>query len=290
MMNQNVKNWILFGLLSLIWGSSFILMKESARDLTGYQMGAIRIFAAGLAFFPFALFHFRHIPLRKIPLVILSGVLGNLFPAFLFAIAIERKVPSSMAGILNSFTPLFVVLIGIVFFRSRVGKQKIIGVLVGLVGLILLNLSRGPAAGGDFQFILLILLATLFYGLNVNLVSHYLKSLDPIKMATVSMSFIAIPATLIMWQQHVFSMARYDLSARWPILMIVLLGVTGTAIATALFYMLIQRAGGLFASLVTYAIPVVAIFWGVLSGEQVSALQIGCLGLILSGVYVANRE
>src|SRR3954466_1680030 len=188
MVKQNLGNWLLFIALSLIWGSSFILMKESATTLTGWQIGATRIFSAGLAFLPFALFHFRSIPLKKLHLVVLTGVLGNLFPAFLFAIAIEKKVPSSLAGILNSFTPLFVILIGILAFGAHIQKNKITGVLVGCVGLILLNLSRGIASGSDLSFTLLILAATICYGVNVNVVGHYLKDFDPFKIATVSMS------------------------------------------------------------------------------------------------------
>ncbi|MGZ3839798.1 MAG: DMT family transporter [Flavisolibacter sp.] len=289
MFKQKMTNWLLFVLLSLIWGSSFILMKKGAENLSGWQIGSLRIFAAGLVFFPFAIFQFTKIPLKKIPFVILSGLLGNLFPAFLFALAIER-IDSSMEGILNSLTPLFVILIGILFFKSSLPSRKIVGVLVGLMGLILLTLSKYGLSHSDLGYTLLILLATVFYGLNVNIVSHYLKGIDPLQMATVSLAFVSIPAGLFAWQQHVFSIARYDETARWSIAAVILLGVVGSAIATVLFYALIKRAGGLFASLVTYGIPIVSIVWGVLDGENVTAIQIGCLGIILSGVYLANRQ
>ena len=286
---QHLTNWALFVLLALVWGSSFILMKKSSEHLTGWQIGATRIFAAGLLFFPLAVFHLRRIPLRKLHLVILSGMLGNLFPAFLFAVAIER-INSSLAGILNSLTPLFVILIGIVFFRAAVEKKKIVGVLVGFAGLLLLNLSKGPLAMDDIGATLLILVATLMYGVNVNMVSHYLKDVDGFKVATVSMAFIAIPAGIVMWQHHVFELLQYDEAARVSIGIATLLGVVGSAIATAIFYILIQRAGAVFASLVTYAIPVVAIFWGLLSHEDIGPMQVGCLGMILGGVYLANRK
>ncbi|MCW3073327.1 MAG: hypothetical protein JWP69_396 [Flaviaesturariibacter sp.] len=281
-------NWLLFILLALIWGSSFILMKLGKEHLNGYQIGAVRIFSAGLVFFPFALFHIRQLPLRKLPLILLSGLLGNLFPAFLFAIAIE-KIDSSLEGILNSLTPLFVIIIGVLFFKAKLAKIKIIGVLIGFLGLVLLSLSSGFSES-NYGYALLILLATLFYGLNVNLVNYYLKGIDPLKMATVSLAMVGIPAFVVAWQQEVFSMFRYDEGARWAIGASALLGIVGSAIATALFYLLIKRAGGLFASLVTYAIPVVAIFWGVLSGEQVTIVQVGCLFIILGGVYLGNRS
>ena len=289
MPNKGILNWALFILLSLIWGSSFRLMKKSAEYLTGWQIGAVRIFAAGLVFVPFALVHVFKFPLRKLPLVLLSGMLGNLFPAFLFAIAIEKKIDSSLAGILNSLTPLFVLLIGVLFFRAVLERSKVIGVLVGLTGLVLLNFSRGPVSIEDIGFTALILLATLFYGLNVNIVTHYLQGVNPIHMATLSMSMIAIPAGIVAWQQNVFSMLRYDEAAHWSLAASALLGIVGSAIATALFYVLIKRAGGLFASLVTYAIPVVSIVWGVWDGEGITFLQVACLGLILLGVYLAKK-
>jgi drug/metabolite transporter (DMT)-like permease len=280
-------NWLLFILLAVIWGSSFILMKIGREFLNGYQIGAIRIFSAGAVFLPFAVFHIRKLPLRKIPLIFLSGCVGNLIPAFLFAIAIE-KISSSLEGILNSLTPLFVILIGVLFFKATLQPKKLAGVLIGLVGLVLLSLS-GDFGVNNFGYALLILFATVLYGLNVNLVNSYLKGLDPLAMATVSLAMVAVPAFFVVWQQDVFSMAQYDTEARWSIAASVLLGVMGSAIATALFYVLIRRAGGLFASLVTYAIPIVAIFWGTLAGEPFSILQVACLSVILGGVYLANR-
>lgn len=290
MANKDITSWILFILLSLIWGSAFILMKTTSVDLTGWQIGAVRITSAGLFFLPFAVFHITKVPLRKIPVILVSGLLGNLFPAFLFAIAIEKKIDSSLAGILNSLTPLFVIVIGIFFFRMKVQGKKIAGVLVGFIGLLILSLSQGSVTITDFGFTLLILLATLMYGINVNIVGNYLKEIDPLKIATISMAMIAVPAAIVVWQHDVLPLIKSDRDALWSAGIVALLGITGTAVATVLFYMLIQRSGSLFASLVTYAIPIVAIFWGVVYGENINAIQVGCLGLILGGVYLANKQ
>jgi len=290
MTKQSLSNWLLFLLLSLVWGSSFILMKKSAEELTGWQIGSLRIFAAGVAFLPFAVFHVFRIPFRKLPLVILSGILGNLFPAFLFAVAIEKSINSSLASILNSLTPLFVITIGTLFFRVRAEKNKVLGVLIGFAGLVWLTLSRGSITLSDVGFTSLILVATICYGINVNMVASRLKGIDGFYIATVSMSFIAIPAGLVAAQQQVFSLFLYDSHARAAIFLTILLGIAGSAIATAIFYVLIQKAGGLFASLVTYAIPIVAIFWGLMAGEDITVMQIGCLSLILFGVWMANRK
>ena len=286
MSRQKNSSWVLFVLLAMVWGSSFILIKKASAELTGWQVGAIRIFSAGLLFLPFAIFHLGKLPSSKVPLIILTGLLGNLFPAFLFAIAIQHKIESSLAGILNSLTPLFVIIIGGLFFKSKVESKKVVGVLIGFIGLLVLSISRGPLTISDIGFTLLILLATVLYGVNVNIVGTYLKGIDPIKMATVSIAFLTIPTAIVLWLNPVsFSSA----DTRKSILAAVTLGILGSAVATVLFYMLIKKAGGLFASLVTYAIPFVAIFWGLLANENIGLLQIGCLGIILIGVYQTNK-
>lgn len=288
MTQQKFTSWLLFLVLSLTWGSSFILMKKSAEHLNGLQIGAVRIFAAGICFLPFAIFHFRQIPKNKFLGVIVSGLLGNLLPAFLFATAISENGESSLASILNSLTPLFVIVIGVFFFKAKVQRKKIAGVLVGFVGLVILSLLRQPVSSND-NGVLLILIATVFYGTTVNIVAHYLKGIDGFRIATVSLAIMAIPAAIVIWQQNVFLIAKYDEGAKASIAFAVLLGVAGSAIATALYYVLIQKAGGLFASLVTYAIPIVAIMWGLMANEHVTAVQVGCLAIILAGVYLANR-
>jgi drug/metabolite transporter (DMT)-like permease len=288
MVKQNFINWLLFVVLSIVWGSSFILMKTSAEHLNGLQIGSIRIFAAGICFLPWAVFHISKIPIKKLGVVVLTGLLGNFLPALLFATAIKENGESSLASILNSLTPLFVIVIGVFFFKSKVQSRKIAGVLVGFAGLVILNLLRGPVSAND-NGVVLILIATVFYGMTVNLVSHYLKGVDGFKIASVSLAIMAIPSCLIMWQQNVFTIARFDEEARWSIAIACLLGIVGSAIATGLYYVLIQKAGGLFASLVTYAIPIVAMCWGLLANENITAIQVGCLAVILAGVYLANR-
>jgi len=287
MAKQNFTHWLLFILLSVVWGSSFILMKTSAEHLNGLQIGAVRIFAAGVSFLPLAIMHFSKIPRRKLGVVVLTGLLGNFLPALLFASAIKGNGESSLASILNSLTPLFVIVIGLLFFKAKVQRMKIVGVLIGFAGLIILSLLRGPVSAND-NGLLLILIATVFYGITVNLVSYYLKEIDGFKIASVSLAIMAIPAAFIMWQENVFSITRHDEEARWSIAVACLLGIVGSAIATALYYVLIQKAGGLFASLVTYAIPIVAMLWGLLADENITAVQIICLIIILVGVYVAS--
>jgi drug/metabolite transporter (DMT)-like permease len=287
---DKIINWLIFILLSFIWGSSFILMKLSSTELNGWQIASVRIFSAGIVFLPSAVIHLAKVPKNKMGVIILSGILGNLLPAYLFAIAIEKKVNSSLAGILNSLTPLLVIAIGILFFKATVYFKKMVGVLIGLVGLVVLSLSEGGITGSNFLYAFFILLATLCYGINVNLVAYYLRGVDSFKMSSISLAFVSIPALLLMVQQDVPMLVWENPNYRLPAFASFILGIIGSALATLLFYVLIKKAGAVFASLVTYGIPVVAIFWGVAFNEQVTFLQIGCLAIILSGVYLANRN
>lgn len=289
MENNKATNWLLFVILSIIWGSSFILMKISKAQLNGIQIGAVRIFTAGLVFLPFAIKYVFEVPVKKLPFIALTGVLGNLLPAFLFAIAIEHKIDSSLASILNSLTPLFVIVIGILFFKAKIAARKITGTIIGFIGLFILILSKGISTD-NFYYSFLILIATFMYGLNVNIISFYGKDIPPVKMAAISLAIMSIPAAIVAIQNDVVSIFRYDSEGRFCILVAGLLGLGGSAIATALYYVLIKRAGGLFASLVTYAIPIVGLGWGLLAKEEISLIQVGCLFMILGGVYLANRN
>ncbi|TMI97063.1 MAG: DMT family transporter [Bacteroidetes bacterium] len=282
-------NWLLFLLLSIIWGSSFILMKHSKEELTASQIAALRIFSAGAIFLPAAVFHFMKIPRKKIFVVILSGITGNLIPAFLFASAIAKNIDSSLASILNSLTPIFVVLIAVGIFRDKIKMQRIIGVLLGFVGLTLLFLSWKGINFENFKYASLILLATVCYGVNINVVSHYLKGINPLHIATISLAFMIIPSLFVLWQQNFLALAFNETAVQWAVVEAAALGIVGSAVATAVFYILIKRAGGLFASLVTYGIPFIGIFWGVNDGEEITIKQMGCLVILLSGVYLANR-
>src|SRR5262245_59480274 len=290
MKNDRFVSWGIFVLLCIIWGSSFILMKASKDELTWAQIASLRIFSAGAVMLPFAIFHFSKIPKKKMPLVILSAICGNLLPAYLFAGAIAKNIDSSIAGILNSLTPICVVVTGIIFFRSKIESKKIIGVIIGFIGLALLTLTgKKGISVENVEYTLWIFLATVLYGFNINIVSHYLKDVNPVHLAVISISFMLIPTGIVLAQQNFLALPFDDGDTLLAVVNSVMLGIAGTAIATALFYVLVKKAGGLFASLVTYGIPFIALAWGFIFGEQITILQIGCLGIILSGVYLANR-
>jgi len=289
MKNDRLVSWGIFILLCIIWGSSFILMKASKEELTWAQIASVRIFSAGIVMLPFAFFVFSKIPVKKMPLVIISAICGNLLPAYLFAGAIAKNIDSSLAGILNSLTPICVVVTGIVFFRSKIEGRKILGVVIGFAGLTLLTLaSKKGISFENVEYTLWILLATVLYGFNINIVGNYLKDVNPVHLAIVSISFMIVPTAIVLWQQNFLQLSFDDDEIMLAIVYSVMLGIVGSAIATALFYVLVKKAGGLFASLVTYGIPFVALAWGFVYGENITILQIACLGIILCGVYLAN--
>jgi len=281
-------NWLLFFILSIIWGSSFILMKHSKEELTASQIAALRIFSAAAVFLPLALFHIKRVPSKKIFIIILSGITGNLVPAFLFALAISKNIDSSLAAILNSFTPIFYVFIAIAIFRDKIKIQKVIGIVIGFAGLTLLFLLSKGISFENFKFALLILLATVLYGINVNMVGHFLKEIPSLYIATISLAFMIFPTAWILWQQDFSSLEFRENTVRLAIVEASILGIVGSAIATAIFYILIKRAGGIFASLVTYGVPFIGILWGILDGEKITIKQVACLAVILFGVYLSN--
>ncbi|MEJ7681562.1 MAG: DMT family transporter [Segetibacter sp.] len=227
-------------------------------------------------------------PKNKTRLVFLSGVFGNFIPAFLFCIA-EVKIDSSLAGILNALTPLFTILIGVMFFKMEVSLNRYIGVIIGFVGLSLLFLSKGNITLSYLSYALLVLLATLFYGINVNVVGQYLQKTGSLNIASLAFCMLIPPSVIILWMTGYFNNPLLEKSFLFATGASTVLGVFGTALASVLFYVLVKRSGGLFASTVTYGIPFVAVFWGLLSGEKITLPQVGCLAIILVGVYLANN-
>lgn len=287
--SDRVLNWTIFVLLSIIWGSSFILMKEGMRELSAYQVAAIRMVSAGIVLLPWAVKQMGKIPRNKIGYAILSGLLGSFFPAFLFCIA-ETRIDSSLAGILNALTPISVVVIGLLFFRARVTLLQFAGVVIGFLGLCLLFISKGTIDLTYLSYSGLVLLATLSYGLNVNMVNRHMHDVPSLQIATFAFVSLMLPSLAVLW-----STGYFDLPLTGPAVLratgaSALLGVTSTAIATVLFYILLKKAGTVFSSMVTYGIPFVAILWGVLAGEVITAVQIACLAIILGGVYVARKK
>ncbi len=287
-MQQKWINWLVFILLSIVWGSSFILIKEGLRAFTPYQVASLRMFFAGLVLLPFAIKAFRKIPKEKMGLVIISGLVGNFIPAYLFCIA-ETKIDSALAGILNSLTPLFTILVGIVVYKAQTSAVKILGILIGFIGLTFLMLTGKELHLDHLSYASLVLIATLLYGINVHTVGRYLKEISSIQIASVAFSFLILPSATVLYFTGYFKMDFTNPLVVHSTLTSAVLGMVGTSMASILFYYLVKKAGVLFGSLVTYGIPVVAVAWGLIYGESLAPLQLLCLAVILLGVYIVNR-
>lgn len=259
-------------------------------QLSSYQVASIRIVASGLIILPVAINSFKIIPGNKWGYVFLSGLFGNLLPAYLFCIA-EEGIDSSLAGTLNSLTPVFVIITGTMFFRLKASKNNIIGITVAFIGSFLLLLSKGHMKENQHLILIsLIVLATFFYGYNVNMVAKNLSEMGSLQIASVGLVLNAIPALGVLIFTGYFNNDFNDKNIITGTAAAAVLGIMGTAVASIIFYMLVKRAGRIFASMVTYGIPFVAIGWGILYGDQYGFKQVICLTIILLGVYYTNKK
>jgi drug/metabolite transporter (DMT)-like permease len=293
-MNKVLGRWGLFLSLCFIWGSSFILMKLSLFDgrgmplLSAWQVGALRIASAGLVLLPYSIKGFRLMQGKQLRYVLLSGLLGSFLPAFLFCLA-ETRLDSAVTGMLNALTPIFVLMIGAVLYRQAVPRRQIWGVGLGFLGCVFLFMAQKSGTGVQWRYGLYVLLATVCYGLNVNLVRQYLGKVPALRIAAVAFAFLIPPALAILWVTGFFSLPLFTTKYTLALASATLLGIAGTAVGSILFYRLVKQAGPVFASLVTYGIPFVALGWGLVYGESVTILQVLGLVVILVGVHLANR-
>lgn len=286
-------NWVIFVALSIIWGSSFLLMKigmkEGQFQLSPFQVASLRMMFSGLVLFPFAFKAFKAIPKDKLGIVVLSGILGSFIPAYLFCIA-ETKIDSALAGILNSLTPLFTILVGIAFFKLDADGKKIIGILLGLVGLSL-SVAAGKGISLDnFSYSFLVIIATIFYGINVNMVGKFMRNITALHIASVAFVFSMVPSFIILYLTGYFSYNFSDAVFIQASMAGALLGIANTSLASILFYVLVKRSGIMFAAMVTYAIPFVSLALGLLYNEPIHPLRIVGLVIILVGVYIVNKK
>jgi len=287
-MDKKLINLAIFSTLSIIWGSSFVLMKEGLTALSAYQVASLRMLFSGLVLLPFAISAFKKIPKEKMGIVFLAGFIGNFIPAYLFCIA-ETNIDSSLAGILNSLTPLFTILVGVIFYKTQTTAVKILGILIGFIGLTFLLLTGIEMHFDNLSYASLVLIATILYGINVHTVGRNLKAIGSIQIASVAFSFLILPSAALLFFTGFFDYNFKDPLVIHSILSSAVLGMVGTSMASILFYYLVKKAGILFGSMVTYGIPIVAVVWGLIYGESLAPLQVVCLAVILLGVYIVNR-
>lgn len=292
----NFSKWGILILLAIIWGSSFILMKRGMFTSSGElvyspdELTALRILLAWLVVLPIAI-RSRHelFGKYKVPLMVV-GIFGNGIPAILFALA-QSRIDSSLAGMLNTLVPLFTVILGVAFFKVKIRSVQILGIALGFAGaagLILSNTSKG--IDGDLYYALLVVLATICYAISTNTVKRYLGDLHPGKIVALALTFVVIPASLWLLGTNALQTLLHHPAGLGSLGYIVLLAVFGTSLSLILFNRLVAGTSAVYASTVTYLIPIVAIFWGVLDGETFTYWHFGSILVILSGIYLVNKK
>jgi drug/metabolite transporter (DMT)-like permease len=285
----NLK-WIYLIVLSLIWGSSFILMKKALIGLTPMQVGAFRIIITAIFLMLIGLKRIFKITKKQWYYLTLNALLGTFFPVFLFAYGID-KIDSSIASILNSFTPLNTLIFGALFFGFSFSKRQAIGIFIGLAGTILLILKGAELhPNQNYFFAILILFASVGYALNANILKKYLQEVDAVGIAVANFVLMIIPAFIVLWNTQFFETFQPNHVNIMALVYITILSVFGTAFAKIIFNKLIQISSPIFSSSVTYIIPIVAITWGILDGEKISFLQFIYGLVILFGVYLVNKS
>jgi drug/metabolite transporter (DMT)-like permease len=281
--------WLLLFALSIIWGSSFILIKKGLLNFDAGQVASLRILSASLFLLPFAVFRFSKIQRKHVWPLISVGFAGSLIPAFFFAIA-QTKIDSSTAGALNALTPIWVIMLGVLFFYQKVRMMTLGGMLVGFAGTVMLVLAGNTSSGLNY-YALLVVGATLCYGFNLNLIKYKLADLDAVTITSIS---ITIVGPLAAGYLFLFTNFTANISFSTPVLLsfgaIALLGIMGTAIALIIFNKLVLLTSPVFTSSVTYLIPIVAIIWGVIDNEVITLFQYAGMGFIVGGVYLANKS
>ncbi|MDO5510771.1 MAG: EamA family transporter [Weeksellaceae bacterium] len=284
------NRWLLLAILALTWGTSFILIKKSVEVFTPYQVGALRVTLAGLVLLPLGIKALPKAGKRTLFWAAVTGALGNFFPMFLFPMA-EVKVSSAIAGVLNSLVPIFVLLFSFMLYGIRSSNKQIGGAVLGFVGAnVLMYFSGGSTATENYMYGLLIILATAMYALSGIFIKKHLTHIPSLQLSGIVFTLWLGPAVLILLLSG-FSTDFHGSPEQWTALGYVsILGLVGTATAMILFYKLIQMTSAVFASSVTYLMPVVAVFWGVLAGEEFSFWFLLGGILILGGVYLIREK
>lgn len=288
-MENNRLKFIFLAILAIVWGSSFILIKRGLIYLTPFQLGSLRIlFATGFLLI-IGFRSIRHIQLRHWKYLALTACFGTFAPAFLFAYA-QTEISSSVSAILNSLTPLNTLIFGILLFKIDFQRQQIFGIFIGLIGSLLLILN-GAVNNPDqnYYYAFLLIVASMCYALNVNFIKTYLSDLNPLSITTGNFLIMLFPALGILYFSGFFEIEATE-QVKEAIGYVAILGIVGTALANILFFRLIKMSSPVFASSVTYLIPVVAFLWGLLDNESLTFIQlIGAL-IVLTGVYLSARK
>ena len=290
-MTITIKKWLYLFTLSIIWGSSYILIKKGLVGLTPLQLGSTRIVMTTVILMIFGWKQLQKIPKEAWKWIIMTGFFGTFFPSYLFAFA-ETVIDSSVAAVLNGMTPFFTLILGLLFFNSSFKWMKIVGVLVGFGGtLILVSNEFTMRSGLSSWYTFLVMAATLCYSINVNLIKHKLQGVPALAIALGNFIAILIPAFgVLIFTDFSWTKITSSPQVSSSIGYILILSLFGTALAKVMFNELVSISTAVFSISITYLLPIVAIAWGLLDGEQFTLIQwFGC-ALILLGVYLITDK
>ncbi|MFN4027338.1 MULTISPECIES: DMT family transporter [Flavobacterium] len=288
-MKATQTKWLILIVLALIWGSSFILIKKGLVGLSPFQLGSLRIVFCALFLLVIGFKNLADIPLHKWKFIALTSLFGTFIPAYLFAIA-QTQISSSVSSILNSLTPLNTLILGAVVFGLDFKRTQVIGVIVGFAGTMLLILNGAAHhPNQNYWYTILVLIASMCYATNVNLIKRYLSDLKPLTITTGNFLVMLLPALGILLTTDILTKVHLA-EVQEAMIFIAVLGIIGTGIANVLFYKLIQISSPVFATSVTYLIPVVAFFWGLLDNEMLTPVQFIGAFVVLVGVYLSSKK
>ncbi|KUJ51819.1 DMT family transporter [Chryseobacterium sp. JAH] len=289
-MRADKEKWILLIVLSIIWGSSFILIKKSLDHFTPYQVGALRVLIAGIILMPIALSKYKLFPKKHLKWLILAAFTGNFIPMFLFPIA-ETEVSSSIAGIINSMMPIFVIIVGTLFWKFETTKRQMTGIFISFAGVCMLAFGGGEDSQFKIFPILLLLLATLCYAISTTTVKSKLMEVSSTVLSAFVFSFILfLPSLIALLSTGFASTFTFSKENMMGLMFVSLLSVFGTGLAMMMNYRLLKVSTPLFASTVTLLMPIVAIIWGILDGEKLTILQFAGASIIIAGLIFLRAK
>ena len=290
-MSNNNKKWIYLVILSVIWGSSYILIKKTLIGLTPLQLGSLRVIFTFIVLLIIGFNSLKKIPKDKWKWIFATGYIGSFFPSFFFAFA-QTEIDSGVAAILNSLTPLATLIIGVGFYKFIIDSKQIIGVIIGLIGSFFL-IYEGSTINPDqnFLFVGFIMVASICYATSVNMLKYHLQDIPATSIALGNFLCILPPAVILLFYSGFMDInIKESPEVQNALFYIIILSIFGSAFAKILFNKFIQIASPVFASSVTYTLPIVAIMWGFLDGETISLRQFFATAIILVGVFLANKQ
>ena len=289
-MSDNSKKWFYLAILSLIWGSSFILIKKGLVGMSSFQVASLRIIFAAIVIFIYSYNSLLKIPKKSWKWILITAYTGTFFPVYLISYG-QTEIESGLASIITTITPINTLIVGIIFFGLVYTKKQLLGLLIGLIGAIILIYEASKAdINVNIYYSFFIYMTTIGYGASVSLIKNYLTEISPEAVTAGIFISISPPALLVLFLSDFSSLNFDDTEVLNSIIFVFILGVFSSAIAQTLFNKFVKIASPLFAAAVTYTMPIIAIFWAILDGETLTTMQFFATAVILTGVYMVNKK